>query len=47
MRWTTSSPQSAQNPLLTPGSWQVAYTWAFIVKFGLRDKIKGLEAPEE
>lgn len=30
-----------------PHSWQVAYTWAFLVKFGLRDKIKGLETPEE
>lgn len=28
-------------------SWQVAYVWAFIVKFGQIDKIRKLECLEE
>jgi hypothetical protein len=28
-------------------SWQVAYVWAFITKFGLMPKIRGLESLEE
>lgn len=29
------------------GSWQVAYVWAFIVKFGLLGKISSLLSLEE
>jgi hypothetical protein len=28
-------------------SWQVAYVWAFIVKFGQLDRIRKLECVEE
>ena len=28
-------------------SWQVAYVWAFIVKFNQKEKIRGLESAEE
>ena len=29
------------------GSWQVAYVWAFIVKFNQKERIRGLESAEE
>jgi len=28
-------------------SWQVAYVWAFIVKFNQKERIRGLESAEE